>query len=717
MAVAPAPGTKPRVATTAGSGASSDVAHKIKTATKVRYLKKKKDKRKKRIAAQKATAPKTQTTPAQISTEPTISSPATSKNSKFVDDQGADVDVDMNDRPRKKRRISLEPDAESSTATEPSTASQLKKLNKSKKRSPPVASLARATSPSAASSDNDFGAQSDSSGPTDSSSRAPSFTNVDDRDPPPPSTLPAFPLPVQPAPPSATELGRQGLDSALLAATKIDGRQTLSLSDVTVSEILSERIRKRLVDMGIKELFAVQTALVPHLLPQTSAGVREAQAARVLYRPYELLSDICVSAPTGSGKTLAYAIPIVEVLAPRIVMRLRALVVLPTRDLVAQVRETFESLAKGTGLRVGSITGAQSFAVEQAGLVDKKVGASMGESKVDILICTPGRLIDHLDGTPGFTLTHLRFLVIDEADRLLAQSFQDWLARVRHAIEQPTGTDQPTILAPHLLPTLPMLPAHPALAPKPSAQKLLLSATLTRDPGRLNALGLVRPRYFVVTSAPQAEDAMEVDDVDGEGEGVDEEFGASLPTSLQERMVVCETADKPLVLAHLIGAENDGQALVFCKSVEAAARLATLLTSILKTASILAYSSDAPRSVLERFRKGEVNVLVCSDLVSRGLDVASVRRVFSYDAPLDMRKYVHRAGRTARAGRTGEAWTLLETQEARHFKAMLREGGRTVGSGGGKIKKVNVEPTHLDVLREGYDVALERLAELYGRGG
>ena len=188
---------------------------------------------------------------------------------------------------------------------------------------------------------------------------------------------------------------------------------------------------------------------------------------------------------------------------------------------------------------------------------------------------------------------------------------------------------------------------HPALAARPSAQKLLLSATLTRDPGRLNALGLVRPQYFVVTTTGANVDAMDVDTAPD----VAEEFGGSLPASLQERMVVCEGADKPLVLAHLlIGTEQQseeqepgrGQTLVFCKSVEAATRLAHLLdrvfASLGKTLSVLAYSSDTPRSVLERFRKGDVNVLVCSDLASRGLDVSSVRKVFSYDAPLDMRK-------------------------------------------------------------------------------
>lgn len=105
-----------------------------------------------------------------------------------------------------------------------------------------------------------------------------------------------------------------------------------------------------------------------------------------------------------------------QILSARIVTRLRALVVLPTRDLVNQVRETYEAVAKGRGLKIGTATGQHSFAHEQAQLVgDKNLSLQGGSSKVDILICTPGRLIDHLNGTPNFSLQHLRFLVCPSA--------------------------------------------------------------------------------------------------------------------------------------------------------------------------------------------------------------------------------------------------------------------------------------------------------------
>lgn len=137
-----------------------------------------------------------------------------------------------------------------------------------------------------------------------------------------------------------------------------------------------------------------------------------------------------------------------------------------------------------------------------------------GASSVDILICTPGRLIDHLNGTPNFTLQHLRFLVIDEADRLLAQSFHDWLAQVLAALRPPKINESLSTMsleqshsfaslyhdgiAPHCLHHVPSDFDDPK---ESSCQKLLFSATLTRDPSKIAALGLRHPKYFVVQEA------------------------------------------------------------------------------------------------------------------------------------------------------------------------------------------------------------------------
>ncbi|EKM58209.1 uncharacterized protein PHACADRAFT_171465 [Phanerochaete carnosa HHB-10118-sp] len=557
-------------------------------------------------------------------------------------------------------------------------------------------------------------------------------TPADARESPaPPAALPAFPLPSRPDAPSKATLALQGLDKAIVEAELVDPRKTVPIStESEASVLLSEKTKKRLQELGITELFAVQTAVIPFLMSD--------QKQRRLYL-HDPPHDICVSAPTGSGKTLAYVLPIVELLSSRVITRLRALIVLPTRDLVTQVRETFEALAKGRSLKIGTATGQHSFAHEQSQLVaDRTLRLQGGSSKIDILICTPGRLIDHLNGTPNFSLQHLRFLVIDEADKLLAQSFQDWLARVLSATrpsEIPTSPDlvsgvasstdsipTPDGLAPaflHIFHGIPHVRTDFDEPKETSCQKLLFSATLTRDPSKIAALNLRDPKYFVVQGssreiATQQEGVLDL---------VMEKF--NMPATLLEHMIVCESSQKPLVLFHLVHTHGVKNALVFTKSAESTARLVKLfeffeLSRISSTEQqgsaivLSAYSSDlapsARKEILDKFKNQETHILVCSDLISRGIDISHVSHVVSYDAPVDMRKYVHRVGRTARAGRTGDAWTLIEEQEARHFKNMLKEANHL-----NAVKRMRVSDADLAPLKRSYEDALTKLKEAYSR--
>ncbi|KZT19815.1 P-loop containing nucleoside triphosphate hydrolase protein [Neolentinus lepideus HHB14362 ss-1] len=149
----------------------------------------------------------------------------------------------------------------------------------------------------------------------------------------------------------------------------------------------------------------------------------------------------------------------------------------------------------------------------------------------------------------------------------------------------------------------------------------------------------------------------------------------TMPATLREHMIVCEASKKPLMLLYLIHQRGVTNALVFTKSAESAARLVKLVEFFEdawaqrdgRKMVVRAYSSDlAPgerKTILEKFKRSEVDMLVASDLISRGIDISSVAHVVSYDVPVDMRKYVHRVGRTARAGRGGDAWTLVEEQE------------------------------------------------------
>lgn len=218
-------------------------------------------------------------------------------------------------------------------------------------------------------------------------------------------------------------------------------------------------------------------------------------------------------------------------------------------------------------------------------------------------------------------------------------------------------------------------------------------------------MDLTSPRYFIVQSASDPSSAAAV--------------GSSfaLPAELQERSLILPPALKPLNLIHLIHSFNATPALVFTKSVEAATRLVRLLEFFEdafiggKRVVVKAYTRDMPPGERKRLLAdfGEtVDVLVCSDLVARGMDLPSVEHVISYDVPLDMTKYVHRAGRTARAGRSGTAWTMVEKQEALHFKSMLKAANHSV-------KKVKVKEDELAPYKESYEIAMKRLKAAYGR--
>ncbi|KAK3845026.1 MAG: P-loop containing nucleoside triphosphate hydrolase protein, partial [Linnemannia gamsii] len=437
----------------------------------------------------------------------------------------------------------------------------------------------------------------------------------------------------------------------------------------------SDRLIKQCKKAGIEECFAVQTAVIPVLMRARHLGdIRRAPG------------DLCVSAPTGSGKTLAYVLPIVEILSQRVVTRLRALIVLPTRDLCIQVKETFDTFVKGTDLRIATSTGQNSFAHEQAILVGESHSLPNsprvlgGHSRVDVLITTPGRLIDHIKSTPNFTLQHLRFLVIDEADRLLNQSFQDWLFHILNAIHPSPerkflgvdGSESIQVkrdhlgfpihdaIAPGFLSSFFQLPESDVEDPKAlSVQKLLFSATLTRNPAKIASLQLSDPQYVAVQEG-------------GSGSGQDGEDKAkyTTPAGLTEHMIVCETSEKPLMVLHLLHHLKVRSALCFTKSVESAHRLYKLiqLYEKIRTTTIPAdspvttmgskqaeFSSDLTKSkrasILRAFNNGEIHLLICSDLISRGMDLSPVSTVINYDSPVYMKKYIHRVGRTARAGK------------------------------------------------------------------
>mmetsp|Transcript_13521 Transcript_13521/g.13100 ORF Transcript_13521/g.13100 Transcript_13521/m.13100 type:complete len:807 (+) Transcript_13521:186-2606(+) len=375
---------------------------------------------------------------------------------------------------------------------------------------------------------------------------------------------------------------------------------TASFTEMTVvdsidSWLLDKAVAKNLSEGGIESFFPVQQAVIPQLL-------------RNNVRPCIQPRDMCVAAPTGSGKTIAYAIPIIQSLKNRSTIRLRALLVLPSRELATQVYGVFCRLSRSTNILTAVCTGQTSLEDEQKlimgahfnngskssyGSIDSEslfsnrdiyynAPGPLGISAVDILICTPGRLLNHIQDTAGFTLQHLRFLVLDEADRLLGNAYHSWVRtlvqsanstesssfefiRTRHEEMSKKETDNDNEIdntqSPIAL-SLPFLaiPQHPL-------QRLLFSATLADNPRKLAMLGINNPLVIRATSSNIAstknmddlEDETEEQSSDkkkgeqkGDGGVIAAASSYMLPPTLEESVAVCETTRRPSLLLSIL---------------------------------------------------------------------------------------------------------------------------------------------------------------------
>jgi len=390
--------------------------------------------------------------------------------------------------------------------------------------------------------------------------------------------------------------------------------------------------------------------------------------------------------------------------------------------------QAFDDISKPVNDPATGCIWAQSNLKQIPGLCATPRG---GTSSIDVLVCTPGRLMDHLEKTPGFTLQHLRFLVIDEADRLVNQSYQNWIQRVvaaasvgsdniRADLSKQMGCNQfeeSKILDPvtwrkdegnknrFISGSLDLNDFMDTSVCRPvQLRKLLFSATMTKDPRKLASLGLINPKLF---------DAHHLS-VNRQNKHSASKSSASissysLPEGLSESMVECTAEQKPLVLLAclleqgLLDKTNNwknGIVVVFTSSVDSTHRLARLLQLLWsmakygKSTCVVEFSSALTQKqrakLMKRCNKVEngpesrIHVIVCSDGMSRGMDLSSVSAVVNYDVPSFAKTYVHRCGRTARAGRDGRAITILKGGQVSKFLAMrqLIDKPENVSKGG-----------------------------------
>lgn len=574
-----------------------------------------------------------------------------------------------------------------------------------------------------------------------------------------------------PQPTEVQDLPKVSMSTALpewlQSATHVSPASTVPFQSLPINENAAFSLQEK----GFEKAFAIQAAVLPMLLPG----------------PQDYSGDICISAATGSGKTLAYTLPMVESLREKPVTKLRGLIVVPTRELVNQVKETFDLCSGGSGLKTGTAMGSKTFKEEQAQFVEKgqkydpeayraeqekeidedeelmdwdfekRFGPKDGfellynhvveyNSRVDVLICTPGRLVEHIQSTTGFTLEHVQWLVIDEADRLLDESFQQWIDVVLPGLEY----------LPPLDPIQERFSNTFHLRHRREVRKIILSATMTRDISKLTALKLRRPRLVVLEG--QAQEKPETQD---NMETIEATERIELPTTLQEIGVkVPDANDKPLYLIQLleskpeIGSESESEdtsldestsqshsdhgkvlrndartapqpvapsathgTLIFTKTNEHATRLARLL-SLLRPAwgpqiATLTKSSTSSsgQKALSAFRKRKLSILIASDRASRGLDIPDLTHVINYDMPSSLTSYVHRVGRTARAGKEGKAATLIADNEARWFWNEIARSEKVGRGKGKKVVRIDRKLEVEDEEREMYQEALEKLGE------
>lgn len=316
--------------------------------------------------------------------------------------------------------------------------------------------------------------------------------------------------------------------------------------------------------------------------------------------------DMMGAAQTGTGKTAAFSLPLLQKLmghenssASPARHPVRALVLLPTRELADQVSESMCAYAKYTKLKVACVFGG----------MDMKPQSAILKAGVEILIATPGRLLDHIEAK-NCALGQVEFVVLDEADRMLDIGFLPDLQRI-----------------------LSYLPKQ--------RQTLLFSATFSPEIKRLAQSYLQDPVTVEVARAN------------------------ATASSIVQRMVEVSESDKRQALVQLLRDEGLNQAIIFTNSKMGCSRLARVLEREGLKASALHgdKTQDERLKTLVAFKQGEIHFLVATDVAARGLDVSDLPAVFNYDLPFHAEDYVHRIGRTGRAGAQGVAISFVEPEQ------------------------------------------------------
>lgn len=351
--------------------------------------------------------------------------------------------------------------------------------------------------------------------------------------------------------------------------------------------------------------------------------------------------DVVGGAQTGSGKTGAFMVPILERLLyrPKKVPTSRVVVLTPTRELAIQCHAVATKLASHTDIKFCLAVGGLSLKVQEAEL----------RLRPDVIIATPGRFIDHMRNSASFAVDTVEILVLDEADRMLEDGFADELNEI--------------------LTTLPK-----------SRQTMLFSATMTSSVDNLIRVGLNKPVRIMVDSQKKTVGTLV------------QEFVRLRPGREEKRMGY---------LVHLCKKLYTERVIIFFRQKKVAHHARIIFGLLGLSCAELHGSMNQTQRIqsVEDFRDGKVSFLLATDLASRGLDIKGVDTVINYEAPQSLEIYVHRVGRTARAGRSGVAVTLAAEPDRKVVKAAVKAGKAQ----GAKISSRIIEAAEADLWQEKVD--------------
>lgn len=360
------------------------------------------------------------------------------------------------------------------------------------------------------------------------------------------------------------------------------------LPSVTIDD-LPDSLRQAVIDMGWTDLMAVQQKAIPYLLARR---------------------DLIVQSRTGSGKTGAFLLPLLEMLDSSEASP-QALILTPTRELARQVNEELERMAGRSKFKTALIYGGVRYAPQLQAL---REGAQ-------IVVGTPGRILDHLDRR-NLDLANLKVLIFDEADEMLSMGFMPAMKEIRRYVPRERSSFMFSATIPHRVQSL----AHEFL----------------RDPGFLSL-----------------------------------SVGKISVDAIEHRYHVVNAMEKDRALARVLEMENPESAIIFCNTKRDVEYLATFLRNFGYNADEISgdLSQKAREQVMGKIRKAKLRFLVATDVAARGIDISDLSHVIMYDVPQDPEYYVHRAGRTARAGKTGVAIVIATPSDERALLSLTRKYG------------------------------------------